>query len=128
MRPPVMVGPGYSCAPCLRVSESSLELFLLAALVWAAFRPRPGTYALLAFVAACFLSLTGGHPQLEFRYLVNPLIAMALLGGVLASDLIAMGRSSIGRPMGYLAAIGGVMLLAPSVGSRPSTQPPSRKA
>ena len=88
----------------------------------------PAPSALLAFVAACFLSLTGGHPQLEFRYLVNPLIAMALLGGVLASDLIAMGRSSIGRPMGYLAAIGGVMLLARSAGSRPSTQPPSRKA
>ena len=56
------------------------EIFLLAALFWVAFRPRRGTFALLTFVIVNFLSLTTGHPQLEFRYLINPLLAMALLG------------------------------------------------
>ena len=49
--------------------------------------PEAGTYALLAFIGVCFLSLTNGHPQLEIRYLVNPLLAMALLGGIFAVDL-----------------------------------------
>lgn len=92
----------------------ALEIFLLVAMVWVVFRPRPGTYALLAFVAVCFLSLTRGHPQLEFRYLVNPLIAMALLGGVMAEDLIAMAQSWMPR-MRYVAALVGVLLLAPSL-------------
>jgi hypothetical protein len=92
-----------------------LEVFLLAALVWVIFHPRPGVYALLAFVVACFLSLTGGRPQLEFRYLVNPLMAMALLGGILTYDLIVMGRSWIGARTGYVAALAGALLLAPSV-------------
>jgi hypothetical protein len=73
-----------------------LEIFLLAAMLWATFRPRPGTFALIAFIAVCFLSLTRGRPQLEFRYLINPLLAMAILGGVFASDLIAFARSAPG--------------------------------
>jgi hypothetical protein len=93
-----------------------LEVFLLAALVWTTFRPRPGTFALLAFIVVCFLSLTGGHPQLEFRYLVNPLLAMALLGGVLATDLIARARSTLGTVPGIsLIALGGILLIVPSL-------------
>ena len=30
-----------------------LEIFLLAAILWVAFRPRRGTWALLAFVIVC---------------------------------------------------------------------------
>jgi len=94
----------------------ALEVFLLAALPWIVFRPRPGTFALLAFVIACFLSLTGGHPQLEFRYLVNPLLAMALLGGVFAADLAAMACSSIGsRAGGVVAVLVGTLLIIPSI-------------
>jgi len=92
-----------------------LEIFLLAALPWVLFRPRPGTLALLAFIAACFLSLTSGHPQLEFRYLVNPLLAMSILAGLLAIDLIALICSWLGVRSGYaVAALAGIILLAPS--------------
>src|SRR5208283_1825628 len=45
-----------------------LEIFLLAAMLWAAFRPKPGTWALLAYIMVCFYGLTRGQPQLEFRY------------------------------------------------------------
>jgi len=90
------------------------EIFLLAALLWVVLRPRPGTYALLAFVLACFLSLTYGRPQLEYRYLVNPLMAMALLGGVLATDIIALARSWMGARIAYLVAATGVLLFVPS--------------
>jgi hypothetical protein len=92
-----------------------LEIFLLAAMVWVIFRPRPGTFALLAFIVVCFLSLTSGHPWLEFRYLVNPVLAMAVLGGVFAADLTALACSRMGRRPGLLAAgAAGILLIAPS--------------
>jgi hypothetical protein len=94
----------------------ALEAFLLAALPWVLFRPRPGTFALLAFIVACFLSVTNGHPQLEFRYLVNPLVAMALVGGIFAVDLIALASYRIGPRIGFMVAtIAGVLILIPSV-------------
>ena len=93
-----------------------LEIFLLAALLWAVIRPRPGSFALLAFILFCFWSLTGGHPQLEIRYLINPLLGMALLGGVFASDLATMGSSRLGAKVGAVAALlCGILLLVPSV-------------
>ena len=71
---------------------------------------------MLAFIAACFSSLTNGHPQLEFRYLVNPLIAMALLGGVLAGDLTVMACSWMGTRVGsVLALLAGILLITPSL-------------
>lgn len=92
-----------------------LEIFLLSAMLWALFRPRPGALALLAFITVCFLSLTGGHPQLEFRYLVNPLLAMPILAGLLANDLFALICSSLGVRRGsVVAALAGITLLAPS--------------
>ncbi len=94
----------------------ALELFLLSALPWVIFRPKPGTYALMAFILVCFLSLTNGRPQLEFRYLINPLLAMALLGGVFAADLKALACSSMETRAGNLVALlGGILLLAPSL-------------
>jgi hypothetical protein len=92
-----------------------LEVFLLAAMLWVVFRPRPGTWALLAFVVVCFYGLTSGHPQLEFRYLVNPLMAMTLLGGIFAADLVSLARSSMGRRTSYSLVVVGALLLIPSV-------------
>jgi hypothetical protein len=93
-----------------------LEIFLLAATLWVIFRPRPGTFALLAFIVVCFLSLTNGHPQLEFRYLVNPLLAMALLGGVFAADLTALTCSRMGTRLGLLVAgLTGILIMSPSL-------------
>jgi len=93
-----------------------LEIFLLAAMLWVVFRPRPGTFALLAFVVVCFLMLTHGHPQLVFRYLVIPLLAMAVLGGVFAADLIALACSRMGtRPGLVMAGLAGILMLAPSL-------------
>jgi hypothetical protein len=92
-----------------------LEIFLLVAMLWVAFRPKQGTWALLAFVIFCFYGLTRGHPQLEFRYLVNPLMALALLGGIFATDLVGLIRSRMGRRTGYSLAIVGALSLTPSL-------------
>jgi len=93
-----------------------LEIFLLAAMLWVIFRPRRGTLALLTFIVVCFLSLTIGHPQLEFRYLVNPLFAMALLGGETGADLTALACSRLGsRPGLLVAGTAGLLLMAPSL-------------
>ncbi len=93
-----------------------LEIFLLAAMLWVIARPKPGTYALIAFILACFWSLTSGHPQLEFRYLVNPLLAMALVGGLFANDLVVLASEVLGSRIGLAVAAGaGLALLAPSL-------------
>lgn len=92
-----------------------LEVFLLLAMLWVAIRTRPGTYALLAFVLACLLSLVLGHPWLEFRYLINPLLAMAVIGGIVAADIATLARSWMGPRLGYLSTIPFLLLLAPSV-------------
>ena len=93
-----------------------LELFLLAAMLWVIFRPRLGTLALLAFIVVCFLSLTAGHPQLEFRYLVNPLLAMALLGGIFAVDLTQLACSLVDSRVSLsIAGLAVLSLLAPSL-------------
>ncbi len=93
-----------------------LEIVLLAAMLWAIFRPRPGTFALLAFIVVCFLMLTRGHPQLEFRYLTTPLLAMAVLGGIFFADLTALACSRMGtRPSLAMAGLAGILILAPSL-------------
>jgi hypothetical protein len=92
------------------------EIFFLAAMLWMLLRPKPGVYALMAFIAVCFWSVTSGHPQLEFRYLVNPLLAMALLAGVFAVDLMAWASAWIGsRAALSLAASVGIVLVTPSL-------------
>jgi hypothetical protein len=92
-----------------------LELILLAALLGVVVHRKPGAAALLAFVLVCFWSLTSGHPQLEIRYLINPLLAMVLLAGVFVSELIVPGLSRIGVAGGGITAIlCGVLLLSPS--------------
>ncbi|HLI78807.1 MAG TPA: hypothetical protein VKV03_02425, partial [Candidatus Binataceae bacterium] len=91
-----------------------LNLFLVAATFWSIVRPKTGTYALLAFVAICLYSLLGGHPQLEFRYLINPLIAMAIIAGATVADLMSWVRSRIGPHADYAIAVALVLLLVPS--------------
>jgi len=91
------------------------EVFMLAALLWNLFRPRPGTYSLMAFILICFLTLTNGRPMLEYRYLVNPLIAMALLSGVLATDLTTLVRAWMGNGAVYLMVLVGTILCVPSL-------------
>ena len=56
-----------------------------------------------------------GIHRLEFRYLVNPLIALALLGGVFAADLAAMASSRIGGRSEYSLALFAAALLVPSL-------------
>ncbi|HWY51519.1 MAG TPA: glycosyltransferase family 39 protein [Chthoniobacterales bacterium] len=92
-----------------------LEILLLAALLWVFVHRKPGTLALLAFVLVCFWSLTSTRPQLEIRYLINPLLAMVLLAGVFVSEVVMPGLSRIGVAAGRTAAIvGGVILLGHS--------------
>jgi hypothetical protein len=93
-----------------------VELLLLAALLGVVVHRKPGTPALLAFVLVCFWSLTSGHPQLEIRHLINPLLAMVLLAGVFVSEVVVPGLSRIGVISRSIAAIlCGALLLGPSL-------------
>ncbi len=94
----------------------SLMAFMLVSIVWAIFRPRPGVIALLAFIVASFLSLIIGNPPLFFRYVLNPLLAMALLAGLLAADLIGFASARLGSRRGVqLGLILLAVILAPSL-------------
>jgi hypothetical protein len=93
-----------------------VQLLLLAALLGVAVHRKPGTPTLLAFVLVCFWSLTSGHPQLEIRYLINPLIAMVLLAGVFVSEVVGPGLSRIGAVgRGITAILCGALLFTPSL-------------
>lgn len=94
----------------------TLPIFLLLALIWAIFHPRVGTLSLLALTAVTFLSMTVGHPALMYRYAINPLLVLALLGGIFAADLIQLAYNRFGNGYGIALAAGSFMLLlAPSV-------------
>ena len=94
----------------------SLFIFLLLALVWVIFHLRPGTLVLLTLIAATFLSMTVGHPSLMYRYAVNPLLIMAMLGGILAADSIALVFNWSGDSYGTWLGVGlFALLLMPSV-------------
>ncbi len=91
----------------------ALQVLLLAAMGWALARPRPGTLSLLAFVAAAFIGLTRSH-YVFYRYLMIPWPAMALLAGLMLSDLTQYAARRIGkRPASALAAAGLALLLTP---------------
>jgi hypothetical protein len=93
-----------------------LLTFLLLATIWVVFHPRRGTLTLLALTAFTFLSMTVGHPSLMYRYAINPLLIMALLGGIFAADLIALAANWFGNAYGIALAVGlFALLLAPSV-------------
>ena len=93
-----------------------LLVFLLLAVVWMMFHPRVGTPSLLALLVVTFLGMTAGHPSLMYRYAVNPFLVMALLGGVLAADLVELASKQLGTKWGIaLAVVLFALPLAPSV-------------
>jgi hypothetical protein len=102
----------YAMPDCFGVT---LEVALIAGLLWAALRPKPGTTSLVAFLWVAIVTITTGL-RAYYRYLVIPFPAMAILAGVAAADLMHLAESKIGRTR---AAAGFAMLmvaiLAPSV-------------
>jgi len=94
----------------------TLLVFLLAALVYALPRPRPGVISLLAFIAITFASLLVGRPPLMYRYLITPLLPMAVLAGVATGDLTGFASARLGTTRGILlGAILVGMILTPSL-------------
>ena len=94
----------------------TLLLFLLATLAYAILHPRPGVTSLMAFIAIDFASLLIGSPPLMYRYLVTPLLPMAVLAGVAIGDLTGFASARLGATRGGL--LGTVLMgviLAPSL-------------
>ena len=94
----------------------TLLVFLLATLVYAILRPRPGVISLLAFIAITFASLLIGRQALLYRFLIPALLPMAVLAGVAIGDLTRFASARLGTTRGTLlgaAAIG--VILAPSL-------------
>jgi hypothetical protein len=89
----------------------AMQVFLLTALVWALVRPRPGTLSLLAFLAVAFAGMTRSH-YVFYRYLMIPFPAMALLGGLLVSDLSRSAARLVGDRRAAILAAAGVALLS----------------
>jgi hypothetical protein len=93
----------------------AVQIFLLAAMVWALARPRVGTLSLLAFLTVAFVGMTRSH-YVFYRYLMIPFPAMALLGGLMVSDLARIMVRQIGRQRAnVLAGAAMALLLTPSL-------------
>ncbi len=91
----------------------ALQALVLAAMVWALIRPRPGTLSLLTFLAVALIGLTRSH-YVFYRYLMVPLPAMVLLVGLMISDLAQIASRCIGQTRAVgLAAAGTALVLAP---------------
>ncbi len=88
----------------------AVQVFLLAAMLWAAIRPRPGSLSLLTFIAVAFAGMTRSH-YVFYRYLMIPLPAMALLGGLMAADLTRLAARWFGDRRAIAAAAGAMALL-----------------
>ncbi len=94
----------------------TLLLFLLVTLAYSILRPRPGVLFLLAFIAINFASFLIGSPPLMYRYLITPLLPMAVLAGVAIGDLTGFASARLGATRGSLAgAMLTGMILAPSL-------------
>lgn len=94
---------------------TGMEALLLAGLVWAVFRRAPGMFSVLTFVGATFLALLASR-QLFYRYILIPFPGMALLAGVLVTDIIAFASVQLGKRRGGALAIAAfALLLAPSL-------------
>lgn len=92
-----------------------LQIFLLAAMVRALIRPRPGTLSLLTFLAVAFVGMTRSH-YVFYRYLMVPFPAMALLAGLMLADLKQLAAARLGeRRAAAFALIGLVVLMLPSL-------------
>jgi 4-amino-4-deoxy-L-arabinose transferase-like glycosyltransferase len=92
----------------------ALEALFVVAMVWAAFRRKPGTLSLLAFVAATLIPLT--HSQLlYYRYMLVLLPALAILAGIFVADVIERARR-VGSVRTVAVAVAGfALLLTPSL-------------
>lgn len=88
----------------------ALQIFLLAAMLWALMRPRPGAYSLLAYLIIAFAGMTRSH-YVFYRYLMIPFPAMALLGGLMVSDIAQLAVRRIGEHRAIAWAAGGLALL-----------------
>jgi hypothetical protein len=88
----------------------ALQAFILAAMLWALVRPRPGTLSLLTFLAVALTGMTRSH-YVFYRYLMIPLPAMALLGGLLISDLTRIVARRVGQTCAVAIAAGATALL-----------------
>ena len=88
----------------------ALQIFLLAAMVWALLRPRPGTLSLLTFLAAAFVGMTRSH-YVFYRYLMVPFPALALLGGLMVSDFKELAARRIGNRRAVTLAVIGLGVL-----------------
>ncbi|HYL60013.1 MAG TPA: hypothetical protein VEU51_14175 [Candidatus Acidoferrales bacterium] len=93
----------------------TLDVALIAGMLWAVLRPKPGTTSLVAFLWVAFVTITASL-RTHYRYLVIPFPAMAILAGVAAADLMHLAESKIGRTRAAAAlALLMTLILAPSV-------------
>jgi hypothetical protein len=89
---------------------------LLLGVLWAIYRPKLGTFCLLALTAATLLTMTAGKPSLIYRYSLNPLLVMALLAGVFAADLLQFASARLGPRRGIAAWVAlFALMLMPSL-------------
>jgi hypothetical protein len=91
----------------------ALAIFLVTAILWALIHPRPGTLSIITFLVVAFVGVTHSH-WVKYRYLMAHFSAMALLGGLLVSDLARLASAHFGvRRAGILAGFGLTLLLTP---------------
>jgi hypothetical protein len=108
-----LAGYGWSWLLLRAMPDSfgvAVQFYLLAAMVWALVRPRPGTLSLLIFLAVAFTGMTRSH-YVFYRYLMIPFPAMALLGGLMISDLARIAARWIGEGRAVGLAVAGMALL-----------------
>jgi hypothetical protein len=91
-----------------------LSLLLAAAVLWATLRPRPGTWSLLAFVAIACAGIAASRYTF-YRYILIPLPALAILAGLLWSDVREFLEDRTGRGVANtMATLGLICLLIPA--------------
>lgn len=107
-------GPGWLFLRAMPASFGwPLAVLMLFAMAWIVARPRPGTWALLSFVAICFAAIAASH-YVFYRYLLIPMPAMALIAGLCLSDLARLGARAIGaRPAAGCAIVALGLILTP---------------
>ena len=116
--PNPQAGHGWSWLLLRAMPDSfgiGLQLFLLASMLWALIRPDPGTLSLLALVGVAFLGMTGSR-YVFYRYLIVPLPAMAILGGIAAAQAGSMLSARLGKKIATaVVGLGLGLLLLPSL-------------
>jgi hypothetical protein len=93
----------------------ALLALLIGGLLWALVRPKRGTLSLLVFLVVAFFAIATVH-RTFYRYLLLPLPAMAILSGVLVSDLTLWPPWLFSRtPVGAVAGLILALILMPSL-------------